>query len=71
MQQSSSTEGELALLYRNYTDDDFTWDDFGRCSSTNITDIENEWFPDSAIKRGKVHGIWARHPIRQEQGKVM
>ena len=71
MQQSSSTEEELALLYPNYTDDGFTWDDLGNCSDENISDIEKEWFPTSAVKRGKVHGIWARHPIRQQQGKVM
>ena len=69
MQQGSSTEEELALLKSNYTDDGLTWDDFGLCSETNITDLENEWFCNSAPKRVKLHSIWVRHPIRQQQGK--
>ena len=71
MQQGSSTEEELAVLYPNYTDEGFTWEAFGNCSEVIITGIEAEWFPTSFIKRGKVHDIWARHPIRQQQGKVM
>ena len=71
MQQSSSTEEELALLYPNYTDDGFTWEAFGNCSEDDIKDIKREWFPSSAVKRGRVTDIWARHPIRQQQGKVM
>ena len=71
MQQGSSTEEELASLKPGFTDDGFTWIAFGNCSEDDIKDIKREWFPNSAVKRGRVTDIWSRHPIRQQQGKVM
>lgn len=74
MQQGSSisTEEELTLLKPNYTDE-ISWIAIGNCNEVIITGIEAEWFPTSFIKRAKLHDIWARHPIRQQQqqGKVM
>jgi hypothetical protein len=70
-QRGPSSEEELALLYPNYTDDDFTWEAFGNCSTDIIDRLVMKWFPEKPAKQGLVHDIWARHPIRQQQGKVM
>jgi hypothetical protein len=70
MQQEPSTEEELYSLKPGFTDE-ISWIAFGNCSQENINDIEREWFPNSTIKRVKVHDIWARHPIRQQQGNVI
>jgi hypothetical protein len=68
MQQSS--EGDLEELKPDFTAQ-FTWQDFGSCSAENIDDLERDWFPNDPIRRTQLHDLWVRHPLRQQQGKVM
>ena len=69
--QQESTEEELGKLYPKYTDEGFTWKAFGNCSPNIIDRLVTKWFSDNPVKQGQVHDIWARHPIRQQPGKVM
>ena len=65
MAQQPSTQAELAALKADWNEEGLSWEAFGNCSETDIEGIKMQWFPDNAVRRGRIHDVWVRHPNRQ------
>ena len=55
----ASTEERLTLLNSEWRENEngLTWSEFGDFSACNIDDVEREWFPESAVRRGHYDDI--------------
>ena len=46
-----------------------SFEDFGNATQADLDKLKTLWFPNDVLEEIKLQSLWARHPIRQGEGR--